>query len=163
MLALLGKSVDIAEPPPSDEDWYANVLWLERAGACCHTRRYALLRFHSRRSCAEFRPLGTYVVGVIEEALRSERLPADALGSLEPDALQVLRTASRSVLGFMNDMAVHIDYANASAGGLSHCDPDAISRQFRRTPSNRGGYLYPIDLVSSAPAAPSRARSRTLN
>jgi hypothetical protein len=30
MLALLGKSIDIVEPPPSDEDWHANVLWLER-------------------------------------------------------------------------------------------------------------------------------------
>ena len=84
---------------------------------------------------------------MVEAALRSEELPADALGTLRPDELKVAKTASRSVLGFTNDMAVHIDYAAASAGGLDRCDAGAISRQLRRTPYNRGGYLYPIDLV----------------
>lgn len=47
----------------------------------------------------------------------------------------------------MNDMAVHIDHAVAAAGGLSRCDAELISGQLHRTPYNRGGYLYPIDLV----------------
>jgi hypothetical protein len=30
MLALLGRSVSLVELPPDDEDWYANLLWLDR-------------------------------------------------------------------------------------------------------------------------------------
>ncbi|HEX6228465.1 MAG TPA: hypothetical protein VFZ41_03270, partial [Solirubrobacterales bacterium] len=93
------------------------------------------------------RPLGPYVVDVVEAALRSEGLSADSLGTIDPDALQIAKTASRSVLGFMNDMAAHIDYAIASAGGLERADADAVSRHPRRTPYNRGGYLYPIDVA----------------
>lgn len=49
--------------------------------------------------------LGPYMAGLIEAALADEPLPPDALGTLDPDALTVARTASRSVLGFMNDSA----------------------------------------------------------
>lgn len=148
MLALLGKSIEIAEPPPSDGDWYANILWLERRKSLLLTHAGTLFSvFVPDVRVSQLRPLGQYVVGVVEASLRSEGLPAHALGVLEPAALEVAKTTSRSVLGFMNNMAVHIDYAVASAGGLDRCDACAISRQLRRTPYNRGGYLYPIDLV----------------
>jgi hypothetical protein len=148
MLALLGKSVDVVDPTPSDEDWYANILWLERRKCLLLTQAGTLFSvFVPGVRAAQLRPLGPYIVGVLEAALHSEGLPADALGTLDPDELKVAKTASRSILGFMNDMAIHIDYAVASVGGLGHCDADAISRQLRRTPYNRGGYLYPIDLV----------------
>lgn len=148
MLALLGKSIDVGEPPPSDEDWYANVLWLERHKCLLLTHAGTLFSvFVPDVRASQLRPLSPYVVGVLAAALASEDLPPSALGTLDPDALEVAKTASRSVLGFMNDMAVHIDYAVATAGGLSRCDADAISRHLRRTPYNRGGYLYPIDLV----------------
>ena len=148
MLALLGKSIDIVEPPPSDEDWYANILWLERRKCLLLTHGGTLFSlFVPDVRTAQLRPLGPYVVGVVQAALRSEGLPAHVLGPLDPAALEVAKTASRSVLGFMNDMAVHIDYAVASAGGIRRCDAGAISRHLRRTPYNRDGYLYPIDLV----------------
>jgi hypothetical protein len=41
-----------------------------------------------------------------------------SFGELNPDAVQVAKTASRSVLGFMNEMAFYLDYAVADAGGL---------------------------------------------
>lgn len=97
---------------------------------------------------ADLRPLGPFVVAIVEAELRSEQLPPDAFGPLEPDKLRVARTASRSVLGFMNDMALHIDYAVASAGGLARCDLDSVNHHLRRIPYNRGGYAYPIDLVA---------------
>lgn len=93
------------------------------------------------------RPLGPYVAAVVEAELRAEGLPVDALGPLDPTAVQIAKTANRSVLGFMNDMAVQIEYAVASAGGLPRCDAADVSRHLRRTPYNRGGYLYPIDLA----------------
>jgi hypothetical protein len=155
MLAVLGPSVSLVDPPPSDEDWYANLLWLERRKCLLLAHAGTLFSvFVPDVRAAELRPLGRYVVDVVEAALRAEGLSAGSLGTLDPDALQIARTASRSVLGFMNDMAVHIDYAVASAGGLERSDPGAVSRHLRRTPHNRGGYLYPIELVAA------RARRR---
>ncbi len=148
MLALLGRPVAVVELPPSEDDWYANLLWFERRKCLLLTHAGTLFSiFVPDFRAAELRPLGPYLVAVLEAQLRAEGLPADALGPLHPTDLQIAKTASRSVLGFMNDMAVHIDYAVASAGGLGRCDADVVSRHLRRTPYNRGGYLYPIDLA----------------
>lgn len=150
MLALLGPAVALTDLPASDEDWYANLLWLERRKCLLLTHAGTLFSvFVPDVRAAELRPLGPYISAIVERELRSEGLPPDALGSLDPDAVQVAKTASRSVLGFMNDMATHIDYAVATAGGLSRCEVERVNRQLRRTPYNRGGYLYPIDLVTA--------------
>src|SRR5947209_4410790 len=103
MLALLGK-VALVQTPPGEEDWYLNLLWMER--------RKCLLLAHAgtlfsvfvpdvRKS--EVDPIGAFVAGVIRGQLRSEGLPEDLFGSFEE--VRVARTASRRVLGFMNDMA----------------------------------------------------------
>jgi len=47
---------------------------------------------------------------VVELELRSEGLPLDSLGRLDPDSVQLAKTASRSILGFMNEMAVLLRY-----------------------------------------------------
>jgi hypothetical protein len=152
MLALLGAGVVLSDPPPSDEDWYANLLWLERRKCLLLTHAGTLFSvFAPDVRAAELRPLGVYVSTIVGRELRSEGLPPDALGTLDPDAVQIAKTASRSVLGFMNDMATHVDYAVAAAGGLGRCDTETVNRQLRRTPYNRGGYLYPIDLVTARP------------
>jgi hypothetical protein len=148
MLALLGRSVAVVELPPGEDDWYANLLWLERRKCLLLTHAGTLFSvFLPDVRAAELRPLGPYLAAAMRAELQAEDLPADALGPLDSTDVQVARTASRSVLGFMNDMAVHVEYAVGSAGGLSACDPAAIGRQLRRTSYNRGGYLYPIDLA----------------
>lgn len=148
MLALLGGAVTLADPPPSDDDWYANLLWLERRKCLLLTHAGTLFSaFAPDVRAADLRRLGPWVSAIVERELRSEGMPPDALGSFDPDSVQIAKTASRSVLGFMNDMATHIDYAVAAAGGLGRCDIDAVNRQLRRTPYNRGGFVYPIDLV----------------
>jgi hypothetical protein len=148
MLAVLGAAVVLSDPPPSDEDWYANLLWLERRKCLLLTHAGTLFSvFVPGVRAAELRPLGVYVSTIVGRELRSEGLPPGALGSLDPDAVQIAKTASRSVLGFMNDMATRVAHAVAAAGGLGRCDTESVNRQLRRTPYNGGGYLYPIDLV----------------
>jgi hypothetical protein len=53
-----------------------------------------------------------------------------------------------ATLGFMNEIAVHLRYQVANARGLSHCDINALNHHLRRTLHNRGGYVYPIELVA---------------
>lgn len=96
----------------------------------------------------DLRPLGTFVVDEIRAALASEGLPGDCLGRLDPEVLRVAKTASRSVLGFMNEMALHLDYTVHEAGGLSSSHVDELNRDLRRRRYSRGDYSTPLELVA---------------
>jgi hypothetical protein len=77
---------------------------------------------------ADLRPIGPYVAKAVEAELRSETLPPNILGELDPDAVRLAKTVSRSTLGFMNEMAVHLRDQVADASGLSHCAWGAQTR-----------------------------------
>jgi hypothetical protein len=161
-LALLKVSARaLANPPASDDDWYMNLLWLDR-GKCLLLAHAGTLFpvFVADVRAADLRPLGRYVVRIIEGELASEGLQPDSLGQLDPDAVQVAKTASRSVLGFMNEMALFLEYAVADAGRLGRCDSNALNRHLRRRLHSRDGYATPLELVArrlsrtaSAPAS----------
>jgi hypothetical protein len=149
-----GRALTLTDLPPTDEDWYANLLWLDRKKCLLLTHAGTLFSaFPAGVRTADLRPLGPYVVNAIEAELRSENLPPDTFGRLHPDAVRLAKTASRSTLGFMNEMAVHLRYEVADAGGLSHCNSSALNHHLRRTLHNRGGYVYPIELVAQRLAA----------
>lgn len=149
-LALLGaRAGTLANAAPSDDDWYMNLLWLDRRKCLLLTHAGTLFPvFVADVRAADLRPLGLYVVGIIETELASEGLPPDSLGRLDPDAVQVAKTASRSVLGFMNEMAFYLDYAVADAGGLSRSDSQILNRHLRRRLHSRDGYATPLELVA---------------
>ena len=145
----------LAEPPPTDDDWYVNLLWFDRQKCFLFTHAGTLFSvFVAGVRKADLRPIAPYVVRVVEAELRSENLPPDSLGQLDPDAVRLAKTASRSILGFMNDIAAHCRYQVADAGGLSRCDISLLNHRLRRTLHNRGGYAQPIELVAQRLAAP---------
>ncbi len=150
LLDLLGHAVRPTEQPPGDDDWYANLLWIERRKCLLLVHADTLFPvFRADIRVDELRPLGTYVVRAIEEELHAEGLPLDVLGRLEVNDVHVARTASRGVLGFMNEMAFHLRYQIDYEGGLDACDIRALNRSQRRTLHNRGGvYAEPLDHVA---------------
>jgi hypothetical protein len=149
-----GRAVKLTELPPAGDDWYLNLLWLDRRKCLLLTHAGTLFSvFLAEVGKADLRPIGAYVVKAVGAELRSESLPPDTFGQLNPDAVRLAKTASRSTLGFMNQMAAHLRYEVADAGGLSHCDISALNRGLRRTLHNRGGYAYPIELVAQRLAA----------
>lgn len=150
VLALLNISAGaLADPSPSDDDWYMNLLWLDRRKCLLLAHAGTLFPvFVADVRAADLRPLGSYVVRMVEAELASEELPPDTLGRLAPDAVQVARTASRSVLGFINEMAFYLDHAVADAGGLSRCDARMLNRHLRRRLHSRDGYATPLELVA---------------
>ena len=94
--------------------------------------------------------LGPVVVRLINQQLASETLPEDSHGKLDSSSVQLARTASRSVLGYMNETATYCSYAIADYGGLERCDIAALNRELRRElhMSRRPpGYFVPIDEV----------------
>lgn len=150
LLELLGRAVSSTEQPPGDDDWYANLLWIDRRKCLLLVHADTLFPvFRADVRVDELRPFGGYVVRVVEEELRAEELPLDVLGRLDAEDVHVARTASRSVLGFMNEMAFHVRYQIDSDGGLDACDTRSLNYRQRRTLHNRDGiYAEPLDLVA---------------
>ena len=139
----------LIEASPTDEDWYLNLLWLER--------RKCLLLVHAGTLFAVFRPavrkadlrnIASLATDMIRGELERERLPHHTFGPLPSDTVAVAKTASRRTLGHMNEMATHLRYATAHHGGLDYCDIDALNYELHRTLHNREGhYIRPIDLA----------------
>ena len=89
------------------------------------------------------------LVNAIVAALDSEGLAHDVLGDLDSANVLLARTASRRVLGFMNETAVHIDYALDRYGSVLDVDVITLNRQLQRSLHSRGrDYARPIELVT---------------
>lgn len=129
-------------------------LVLSRSGACSPNK--CLLVVHAdtifpifvadvrKPQLAKF---GHYIAGTIATALANEGLASDCLGPLDSRRVLVARTASRSVVGFMTEMASMSAYVAAQSGGIARLDVERLNAFLRRTPHNRGGYIRPIDAV----------------
>src|SRR2546426_715351 len=100
MLTLLGaRPRDLVTIEPSDEDWYANLLWLD--GRKCLLLAHAGTLFSVfvpdiRK--ADLVPIGRSVVGFIHEELEAESFPLDRLGAPDSRSIAVAKTESRTVL-----------------------------------------------------------------
>src|SRR5229473_3987665 len=138
MLDLLGgRSLTLSELPPTDDDWYLNLLWIDRQRCILLTHAGTLFSvFRSGVRSPDLRPLGDYLVAAVETELRAESLPTDTFSELEPESVRLAKTASRSTLGFMNEMAFELRYLIADAGGLERCDSDVLNQGLRRTLRN---------------------------
>ena len=152
LLTLLAP-VDVVEATATRDDWYANLLWVDR--------RKCLLLVHAdtlfpvlvtdvrKPQLADF---GRYVTGTIADALADEALPVHQLGPLDPGGVLVARTASRHVLGGMNDMASMTKRVVEQHGGLRQLDVQEHNAFLRRTPYRHDGFCRPIDAAREPPA-----------
>lgn len=149
VLALLGTP----KPSPVEvaaQDWYANLLWIERRKCLLVTHAATLFSvFIPDVRAAQLRPPGPLVVARIHDALRAENLPSAALGRLDAHDVTVAPTASRQILGTMNDHAGLIEHAITAGGGLARCDLDTLHHSLHRTINSVTGYVPPIELVTA--------------
>jgi hypothetical protein len=157
-LKLLGaRPKDLATVQPSDQDWYANLLWLD--GRKCLLLAHAGTLFSVfvpdiRK--ADLVPIGTSVVGLIHKEVEAEGLPLDRFGVLDSRYITLAKTHSRTVLGYMNEMARFCEYTVDDGGGLARCDTRELNRALRRElhiSRRPPGYFVPIELVAG-PAVP---------
>ena len=131
-----------------DDDWYLNLVWIERQKCLLLTHSGTLFSvFRTGVNVADLRPLGTYLVAVIQSELRAEGLPADTFPDLCPDDLRLAKTASRSTLGFMTEMAFELGWIIEDKRGLRRSDINDLNHALRRMLWNRGDYVRPIELV----------------
>ena len=70
----------------------------------------------------ELRSTREFITALIARELREEGCPVGTFGDLGSEALVVAKTVDRSVLGCMNDMALHCELAVGESGGLARLD-----------------------------------------
>ena len=155
LLKLMGSRAGVLHAAePGGDDWYANVFIIER--------RKCLLLVHADNlspvldtdiRVAQLDDVGLYVTTLIVDALSSEGLSGTVLGPTDPSSVQVAKTASRSVLGHMNEITFEAQHLIAHRGGLQHADLDIVNRQLRRGLHAHGGeYVVPLELAAARPA-----------
>src|SRR5438094_1730369 len=102
------------------------------ANACFSPHSATLFSiFEADVRASDLRATRHLVARLIERELRRENLPPT---TFNPGLEEVIlaKTADRSVLGCMNDMAFLCAEAVTSSGGLSHTDPAALNYSLRR-------------------------------
>lgn len=145
LLALLSPR-ELADVPASPDDWYANLVWIDRRKCLLLVHADTLFPiFVADVRKPQLSKFGHYVAGTVAAALADQGLAPDCLGPLDPLDVLVARTASRSILGFMNDMASMSERVAAQSGGIAHLDVNELNALLRRTPYNRDGHVRPID------------------
>jgi hypothetical protein len=144
--SIIGR-VLISEPAPNAEDWYANLLWFERRKCLLLTHVGTLFTIlEADVSASDLRSTGPFISALIRRELLSEGLPPDAFGS-GLEQVVYAKTADRSVLGCMNDMAYMCEVVIAESGSLRHTDLVALNRSLRRNINSARNYERPIDLT----------------
>ena len=139
-------SGELADVPPAPDDWYANLIWIDRRKCLLVVHADTLFPiFVADVRKPQLANFGQYIAGTVATSLADEELAPDCLGPLDPAQVRAARTASRSVLGVMNDMASMSQRIAEQAGGISSLDVEDLNAFLRRTPYKRDGYLRPID------------------
>ena len=89
---------------------------------------------------------------MIKDALNSEGLPSDTFGRLVADDVELAKTANRSVLGCMNDMAWYCEVAILDAGDIRRLDVARLNHELRRMILGPLRGSYPIELATAQAA-----------
>ncbi len=151
LLAVI-KPRQLVEEAPDGEDWYANLLWFDGRKCLLLTHAATLFTvFEPAVQAAGLRDTGRLVTGLVERELLREQLPADTFGALEPEQVLLAKTADRSVLGCMNDMAFLCEIVIDKAGGLAGTDIAELNQALRRNINSARGYQPPIELAAQRP------------
>jgi hypothetical protein len=143
------KPQQLTDHPPDGEDWYANLLRLSGRKCLILTHAATLFTiFEADVRAADLRGTGRLVTSLISRELLREQLPADTFGHLDPADILLAKTADRSVLGCMNDMAFMCEVSADRSGGLAATDLADLNQALRRNVNSARGYQPPIELTA---------------
>jgi hypothetical protein len=150
LLRLLGtETAASSEPVPGTEDWYGNLLWFDRRKCLLLTHAGTLFSvFEADVRAAGLRDTHSLVTDLVARELAREGLSPATFGPLDRQELIVAKTADRSVLGCMNDMAVLCEHEIARFGGVQKTDLADLNRALRRNINSARGYQRPADLAA---------------
>jgi hypothetical protein len=126
--------------PARHDDWYLNLVWIEsRKNLLLTHAGTAFPIFVADIRKSDVQPLARWLTRQITDALEDEGIPSDALGMLDSTSVQIAKTASRQVLGFMNETAFRASWEIADSGGLQQKDIHGLNGNLRRDLHNYSG------------------------
>jgi hypothetical protein len=138
----------VSAPESGDDDWYANLLVLDRRKCLLLTHTATLFSvFEPNVRVGQIRSTRELVARLVERELREEQLPPETFGDVRSEELVIAKTADRSVLGCMNDMVFLAEVAVDQSGGVASLDNRALNRRLRRNINSARDYRRPVDLI----------------
>ncbi len=149
LLAIIGPALAAGPAStPSPEDWYANLLWFGPRKSLLLTRSATLFSvFDADVRAADLRAAHSLLTRLIGRELVRENLPPATFSIGEPGEFTIAKTAGRSVLGCMSDIAFLCEMTIGDSGGLARTDLPALNHALRRNINSARGYQRPIDLA----------------
>ena len=131
-------------------DWYANRLVITRQHALLFTNEPTLYSFavlQVRKGMLA--SLAQVFVEHLKLNLAHEDIPVYVIERLvaEYRDIGLAGTASRSVLGSMNDLAYSLEHYVHDAGGMAACDGRKLNAQLNRTPHRPLGWKFAIEAL----------------
>ncbi len=131
-------------------DWYANLLRIRRGQALLFTNeatRYSFAVLGVRK--AMLTDIAQVFRAQLTLNLVHEDVPPYVMERLDAESRQmgVAATASRSVLGSMNDLAYVLERYVCDAGGAAACDVRVLNAQLNRTPQKPLGWKFAIEAL----------------
>lgn len=150
LLKIVGKPDAAAVRMPSaDGGRYANIMWIEGCN-CLHAPHVATLFaiFAPDVRAEDLRPLGPFLAARVAVHLAAEGLPGGVLGDLDGDHASIGTTASRQILGCMNDQAFAIRWIVEQDGGHARANLGGIHRHLQSNIVSARKYQSPLDLIA---------------
>jgi len=145
--------VKLSTTPTQSEglgNWYANLLRIDRRKCVLFTHEqtlYSLLVPNLKKT--EFQQLDDIFVQALFKQLRVEMFTQGQIKSVldEYDGkIKYAKTENKSVLGSMNDLALHIKTEVQIHKDLANIDMFLLARKLNRIPFKSIGYEYPETL-----------------
>ena len=143
---LLGEHPCPLEVRPDRNEWYANLVWIDRRKCILFTHAETLFSFLVPDVLkAQIVPFPRFFATWLHLELERESLPSDTFGAIDPDDAVVAKTADRSVLGSMNELAYLSEVFILRDGGMEDFHPHELNPYLRRVPMGALKYAYPIE------------------
>lgn len=130
--------------------WYANLLRIERRKCLLLTNEKTLYSFLVPAVLKEnLRNIGQEFLVHLLLNLKYEGFSPEVLEKVRSEYQKIgfSKTANRSVLGSMNDLAYQYEVHIHMEGGFENINILQINHKINRTPMSAIGYLYPIEVL----------------
>jgi hypothetical protein len=133
--------------------WHANLLLIKRKKCVLFVNDRTRMNFivpDVTRDC--IKELGTMFIGMLHTVLVEEGFTEAQCKTISGNgaAIRFSKTASKSVLGSVNDFAAHYEYRILEAGSLHSPEIPDIIRQLNRMPVSSIKYQFPVDAMRAA-------------
>ena len=135
-------------------DWYVNLLVIDRRKCLLFMNERTLLSFISigfKKSKNLKHDIHEVFIHHLFNLYKLLGLPLEVLNRVMDDYCEYgySKTASRKLLGNMNDLAHLYQATIAYNGGIDHCDLSEIIRSLNHTPQANLNHQYSIDVAKA--------------